>query len=411
MRSSIPAVSSSDHSRSDTSLVLLLTFGVFGIIATEMGVAGIIPQIAERFDVSVPVAGWTVSAFALVVSVCAPFLPAAMSGVDRRTVMLATLTLFTLSNVVALLSTSFGVLLAARMLAAVLHPVYTAMAFTLAAQASPEDPSRGIARVFTGVSAGMVLGVPWASFVTAHVGYEAATASFGLANLVALLVTWKRVPSMPAKRIGLGTQLGVFRNPALGLSVAAFAALNGAMFGFFSFLNDFLHRASGFDFDAVSAVLFGYGLANIVGNVLAGRFFGKERRFFSLAVPLAMFGAYALLYATAETRLAAAGLVLGLGVAAGFASIVGQNLIATAARRAPDLANGLFLSAANFGTALGTAFCGVFIGWMGTKAALFGTLLMLILAFVFVALRLRADSIDPEPAIPSATQSPEGAAA
>ena len=170
-------------------------------------------------------------------------------------------------------------------------------------------------------------------------------------------------------------------------------------------------RASGFDFDAVSAVLFGYGLANIVGNVLAGRFFGKERRFFSLAVPLAMFGAYALLYATAETRLAAAGLVLGLGVAAGFASIVGQNLIATAARRAPDLANGLFLSAANFGTALGTAFCGVFIGWMGTKAALFGTLLMLILAFVLVALRLRADSIDPEPAIPSATQSPEGAAA
>lgn len=409
MRSSTTALSSSAPSRSDASLVLLLTFGVFGIIATEMGVAGIIPQIAERFDVSVPAAGWTVSAFALVVSACAPFLPAAMSGVDRRKVMLATLTLFTLSNVVALLSTSFAALLAARMLAAVLHPVYTAMAFTLAAQASPEDPSRGIARVFTGVSAGMVLGVPWASFVTTHVGYEAATASFGLANLVALLVTWRRVPPMPAKRIGLGTQLRVLRSPALLLAVAAFAALNGAMFGFFSFLSDFLHRASGFDFDAVSAVLFGYGLANIVGNVLAGRFFGKGRRVFSLAVPPAMFAAYALLYAAADVRPAAAGLVLALGVAAGFASIVGQNLIATAARRAPDLANGLFLSAANFGTALGTAFCGAFIGEMGTKAALFGTLLMLVLAFVLVALRLRAGSIDPEPVVPKATQ-PEGAA-
>lgn len=404
MQSSTSAVSSSAPSRSDASLVLLLTFGVFGIIATEMGVAGIIPQIAERFDVSVPAAGWTVSAFALVVSACAPFLPAAMSGVDRRKVMLATLTLFTLSNVVALLSTSFAALLAARMLAAVLHPVYTAMAFTLAAQASPEDPSRGIARVFTGVSAGMVLGVPWASFVTTHVGYEAATASFSLANLVALLITWRRVPSMlPAKRIGLGTQLRVLHSPALGLAVAAFAALNGAMFGFFSFLSDFLHRASGFEFDAVSAVLFGYGLANIVGNVLAGRFFGKGRRFFSLAVPPVMFAAYVLLYAAAETRPAAAGLVLGLGVAAGFASIVGQNLIATSARRAPDLANGFFLSAANFGTALGTAFCGAFIGGMGTKAALFGTLLMLILAFVLVALRLRAGSIDPEPVVPNAT--------
>lgn len=30
-------------------LVWILTFGVFGIINTEMGVVGIIPQIAETF--------------------------------------------------------------------------------------------------------------------------------------------------------------------------------------------------------------------------------------------------------------------------------------------------------------------------------------------------------------------------
>lgn len=32
-------------------LVAILTFGVFGIINTEMGVVGIIPQIAETFGV------------------------------------------------------------------------------------------------------------------------------------------------------------------------------------------------------------------------------------------------------------------------------------------------------------------------------------------------------------------------
>ena len=35
-------------------LVAILTFGVFGIINTEMGVVGIIPQIAETFGVTVP---------------------------------------------------------------------------------------------------------------------------------------------------------------------------------------------------------------------------------------------------------------------------------------------------------------------------------------------------------------------
>lgn len=45
-------------------LVFILTVGVFGIINTEMGVVGILPLIAETFDVSVPQAGWTVSIFA-----------------------------------------------------------------------------------------------------------------------------------------------------------------------------------------------------------------------------------------------------------------------------------------------------------------------------------------------------------
>ncbi len=66
-------------------LVAILTFGVFGIINTEMGVVGIIPQIAETFGVTVPQAGWTVGVFALIVAVSAPVMPLLFSGTDRRT--------------------------------------------------------------------------------------------------------------------------------------------------------------------------------------------------------------------------------------------------------------------------------------------------------------------------------------
>jgi len=64
-------------------LVAILTFGVFGIINTEMGVVGIIPQIAETFGVTVPQAGWTVGVFALIVAVSAPVMPLLFSGTDR----------------------------------------------------------------------------------------------------------------------------------------------------------------------------------------------------------------------------------------------------------------------------------------------------------------------------------------
>lgn len=43
--------------RSDALLVFILTAGVFGIINTEMGVIGILPLIAETFQVTVPEAG------------------------------------------------------------------------------------------------------------------------------------------------------------------------------------------------------------------------------------------------------------------------------------------------------------------------------------------------------------------
>lgn len=132
---------------SESLLITILTLGVFGIINTEMGVVGIIPQIAERFDVTVSTAGLCVSVFALVVSVAAPVLPLLFSGINRRTMMLAALILFVASNILSMVTDSFAVLLAARSLPAFLHPVYVAMAFTLAAAATKDDPSRGIARV------------------------------------------------------------------------------------------------------------------------------------------------------------------------------------------------------------------------------------------------------------------------
>ena len=86
-------------------LVFILTAGVFGIINTEMGVIGILPLIAEHFHVTVPEAGWTVSIFALVVAISAPIMPLLFSGINRKIVMLLALGVFTLSNIISMLTT------------------------------------------------------------------------------------------------------------------------------------------------------------------------------------------------------------------------------------------------------------------------------------------------------------------
>ena len=92
-------------------LVFILTAGVFGIINTEMGVIGILPLIAEHFHVTVPEAGWTVSIFALVVAISAPIMPLLFSGINRKKVMLLALGVFTLSNIISMLTSNFTLLL------------------------------------------------------------------------------------------------------------------------------------------------------------------------------------------------------------------------------------------------------------------------------------------------------------
>ena len=381
---------------SESLLITILTLGVFGIINTEMGVVGIIPQIAERLDVTVSTAGLCVSVFALAVSVAAPVLPLLFSGINRRTMMLAALILFVASNILSMVTDSFAVLLTARALPAFLHPVYVAMAFTLAAAATKDEPSRGIARVFVGVSAGMVLGVPMTTFVTTHWSYEAAMGIFAVINTVVLVATFFLVPDMPAKQHNPGHQLRVLKKPSLWLGVTAFTCINGAMFGFFSFMSEFLHKVSAFSFDAVSSVLLAYGIANIVGNMLAGRVFGHYKKFFTQAGPAVMLMLYVLLYLFSASSIATAALVVLLGICAGFINISGQYMISSAAREAPDFSNGLFLTAANFGTAMGTMLCGIFISLQGTRAALFATCILLLASLVFTHSRTTIGSADYE---------------
>lgn len=388
----IPERSNRPGVRRESLLVLILAFGVFGIINTEMGVVGIIPQIAERFGVSISEAGLTVSVFALVVSLAAPVLPLLMAGINRRRMMLAALGLFTVSNILAMTTDSFALLLAARALPALLHPVYVAGAFTVAAQAAGDSPSRGISRVFVGVSAGMVLGVPMTNFITAHFSYEAAMAVFAVINLSVMVATLFFVPKdLPVQKKSVGEQVRLLKRPALILSIIAFMCINGAMFGFFSYMSEYLVRVTGFDSDAVSAALLAYGLANIAGNMLAGRWFGRMKRFSTLAGPAAMLAVYAVLYLTGAAAPAVWSLIIVLGVMAGFINIAGQYMISTAARGAPDFANGLFLAAANFGTAFGTFLDGCFIDAAGVRAALAGTVLLLAAAFVLVHLRVRRE--------------------
>ena len=151
-------------------MTFILAVGVFGILNTEMGVVGIIPQVAQRFAVSVPDAALLVSGFALIVAIAVPTMPLLFSKMNRKTVMLLALGVFTMCNAAAVFAPSFEVLLALRVIPAAFHPLYVSMALSVASQTGDaKQAARASARVFVGVSAGMVVGAPVASLLASVV--------------------------------------------------------------------------------------------------------------------------------------------------------------------------------------------------------------------------------------------------
>ena len=354
-----------------------------------MGVVGIIPIIAETFGVTVPDAGWTVSLFALIIVFSAPVVPLLFSRVNRKTAMVLALSVFVISNLVSVFTTNFTVLLITRAIPAFFHPLYVSIAFSTAASSvSREDAPKAVSKIFAGVSAGMVLGVPVTSYIASEFSFSAAMVFFTVVNAFVLLATIFLIPSMPVKeRLSYGTQLSVLRKPVLWNSFLAALLMNAAMFGFYSYLSDYLITVTDVSFKVISLLLFVYGMANIVGNIAAGKLLA-QRPFATLKyVPAIMAILYLVLYGLGKLTIPTSIVILILGIFAGIANNGNQFMVSTSATEAPDFANGLFLTAANLGTTLGTAICGMFITVWGTQSSPLGAVAFLLVGVASIIIR------------------------
>ncbi|PAE33346.1 MFS transporter [Bacillus sp. 7884-1] len=370
-------------------VIFILTIGVFGILNTEMGVIGILPDIAEHFHVSVSKAGWLVSLFALVVAVSGPTMPLLFSGINRKKVMLLVLGVFVFGNIVSIFTSNFTILLMARIIPAFFHPIYCSLAFSVAAASvSKEEAPKAVSRVFIGVSAGMVVGVPVASFIATAVSLQMAMVFFAVVNAVAFIATLLFVPSMPVEeRLSYGTQISVLKKSMTWLSIVTVILLNSAVFGVYSYLADYLKTVTNMSSNSISLILFVYGGANIIGNIVAGKLLTKNAKKSVVTYPFVLGAVYILLFFTGHLTVPMAIIALIWGVLAGIGGNITQYWIMSAAPEAPDFANGLFLTSANLGTTFGAAVGGLIISDMGTQYVVIVGILSLILGLLTILLR------------------------
>lgn len=364
------------------NLVLATLFvGMFVIGSSELLVVGVLNLIAADLQVSIPAAGALVTAYALGLAIGGPLLTALTIKLNKRTVFVATLVLFGLGNLVAVLTTDYGLLLAARIFTGAVQGLFIAAAFAAAmAIVPPERQGRAIAVVLSGIAVSGALGVPLGTLLGQALGWRGSfTAVVGLA-VIALIATLALVPSVPSSGGGAGNQARYAFAPrvlaVLGLFCLVFAALYAAL----TYIVPFLESVTGISGALISVFLLAYGVATAVGSFGGGRFADANAARTLIVGTVGVAVSLLALYLAGATAFLVALALLALGLfAMGMAPSL-QYRVVSLAGPGGALAQSLPASAANAGIAFGSIVGGVAIGNFSVSAAVITGLIIALIA-------------------------------
>lgn len=340
--------------------LLALATGAFGIGVTEFAPMGMLPVIAQDLHVSIPSAGLLISAYAFGVVLGVPLMTLTTGRVPRRTLLIALAAIFTIGNLLAAMSGSYGMLLAARIVTSLNHGAFFGVGSVVAASlVPPERRAAAVAAMFMGLTIANVVGVPVATWAGEVLGWRASfwgISALGLLTIAALRVT---LPAMSAPDSGdVRAELGVLARRdvlgALGLTVLG----SSAMFTVFTYIAPILRDETGASIGFITAMLVTYGVGLTIGNWLGGHYADRsvDR---TLLVTLAVLSATLLALALLMPYKVPTAILVFIWGVVSFALVPPLQLrVMTAASQAPNLASSMNIGAFNLGNAIGAGLGG-----------------------------------------------------
>lgn len=345
---------------------------LIGIITTEFGVIGILPQITGYYHITIDKAGLLLSAFAMVVAIAGPFLTVFTSGIDRKKLMVTSMMIFLITGIVSSLSPPFWLLLMVRLLPAFLHPALVSAAVGAAiASADKKDAHKMMAIVIGGVGIATITTVPFATFIASVFdNWQVSFMIQTVISMLAVLAMWAGLPSMPVReKKAYGTQLKILTKPLFVASAVFTFLMNGAMFTTYSYFADYLGKINGMEPKMISIMLLLFGVTGVLGNFVAGKLLSKN-----ITVTTASFliGLTLISFPIYFSGSLSPWVIVLIAVWGFFHTpcfLTGQAFMIETAPEAPEFANSISISFGNLGISLGTGISGLAIAAYGLHSA------------------------------------------
>lgn len=258
------------------ALPWILAVGMFVIGTTSLSILGIGPELTRDLGLPASAAGWLVTAFAATFAIAAPVAQFVLAArLSQRALIVVGAALLALSLAWTALATTFGGLLAARILSALggalIAPTSTALAISLVPVAR-----RGaiLAIVFGGFTLATVAGVPVATWLSLALGWRGAMGAIAIVAAAFFVLVLIVLPAQTSSQAATSTARIANRFHLGGLLCVTVCVL-AAQFTLYALMGEMLSQRADVPDGWLPFAILLFGVMGVAGNSAAGILSGR----------------------------------------------------------------------------------------------------------------------------------------
>lgn len=252
--------------------LVALSLGTLVLGIAEFVMMGILTNVANSLNLSIPTAGRFISAYALGVCFGAPLL-IILRRRPPKEILIVLVVLMIIGNSFASVSPNYIIMLVARFISGLPHGAYFGVASIVASKLADKGrESEAVAIMIAGMTIANLIGVPVGTFLSTFLSWRVVFIIVVIFAFLTLYFIRKFVPYIsPLPDKGFRGQFRFLKSKAPWLILGATALGNGGVFAWYSYINPLLVNVSGFSPATITPLMVLAGGGMVLGNLCGGR--------------------------------------------------------------------------------------------------------------------------------------------
>lgn len=321
--------------------LLVLALGMFAMGTDNFVVAGILPSVASSLNSSISLTGQMVTVYALSFAVLAPIMAVVAGRWPRKVLLVSALAIFVAGNAISAIASDLNTILISRALAGLGAAMFSPTALGVAASLVGQDRrGRALATVTAGLAGATALGAPLGTFIGGFGSWRTTLWFVAALGLFAMVGVWRLLSSVPQPAsVTLAERFAPVKDLRIALTLLTTLFAFGGLLMVYTYAGLVFDRVTGGDQRILAGLLLFWGVAAVIGNLLAGRLVDRfdSRMIVNAALTIAIVNFCLLPWSSANVWMSA--VALTVWGCCGWGLIVPQQhrLVKAAPRVAPLL--------------------------------------------------------------------------